>query len=163
VRPVVVAEVFQQVQQAMGALAAAAGVRIVAHAMPDAIALSDGPLLVQVLVNFVDNAVRHGTGGEVVTLGAELQDTHVRITVDDEGPGIPAHERARVWERFVRLEARTPSPGSGIGLAVAASVIERLGASTWIEDAPGAGARFVVQLPSGAPATASAETAHQVA
>jgi signal transduction histidine kinase len=147
-RPVPVGDVFEQVRQSMGALAGAAGIRLTTRADVDAVARSEPTLLGQVLVNFVDNAIRHGVGSHEIRLGAERRSSVVHVPVDDGGPGIPPHERGRVWERFVRLEARTPSPGNGIGLAVAASLVERLGGSTWIEDAPGGGARFVVQLPA---------------
>jgi len=161
--PVVVSDVLEQVRQSMGGLASAAGIGLVATAAPEAIAQSDAALLAQILVNYVDNAIRHGVGGSAIRLGAVRRDTRVLITVDDQGPGIPPHERTRVWERFVRLEERTPSPGNGIGLAVAAALVERLGGSTWIEDAPGGGARFVVQLPAVADAPSAAPSIDPVA
>ena len=148
--------VLEQVRQATDALAAAAGMRLVIDTAPDVVARSDEALLVQVLVNFVDNAVRHGIGSREITLSAQSRADHVVVAVSDGGPGIPRHERSRVWERFVRLEERTPSPGNGIGLSVAAAIVERLGGAVWIEDAPGGGARFVVQLPvsdAGSPAS----------
>lgn len=140
-------DVFRQLRQAMEPVARSSGVRLVTQDVDGIRVNADGAVLAQVLVNFADNAIRHGVGGKEVTIGATVSARHVRITVDDAGPGIPALDRARVWERFVRLDHRTASPGTGIGLSVAADLIEGLGGSTWIEDAPGGGARFVVQLP----------------
>ena len=72
----------------------------------------------------------------------------VRLTVDDDGVGIPAHERTRVFERFARLdEARaTDAGGTGLGLAIAQDIVERHGGTIGVETSPLGGARLVVHL-----------------
>ena len=69
----------------------------------------------------------------------------VRVWVDDEGPGVPVAERTRVFEPFVRL-GRRGARGSGIGLAVVRDLVEQHGGEVWVEEAPGGGARFVLEL-----------------
>ena len=83
----------------------------------------------------------------------------MRVWVDDQGPGIPPGDRERVWERFWRLERDRGSPvaGTGIGLAVVRELVALHNGRAWVEDAPGGGARFVLELPAApGPATAPA-------
>ena len=98
--------------------------------------------------NLVDNAVRHAETRVTVTVRT-LDDT-VELVVADDGPGIPVEDRARVFERFTRLdEGRARDAGGmGLGLAVVRSTIERHGGTVTIEDAAPRGARFVIRLPA---------------
>ena len=77
-------------------------------------------------------------------------DGTVELIVDDDGPGIPAEDRERVFERFTRLdEGRARDAGGlGLGLAMAKTIVERHGGTVEIDDAPLGGARFVVRLPA---------------
>jgi signal transduction histidine kinase len=73
------------------------------------------------------------------------------VTVDDDGPGVPAAARATVFGRFARLEdarARGDAGGWGLGLAIAKAVVERHGGTIEVGDAPVGGARFTVRLPA---------------
>ena len=87
----------------------------------------------------------------VVGSGAPASDeSRVRFWVDDEGPGIPASDRDRVWEPYVRLNRAVESAtgGSGIGLSVVRELVTLHGGAAWIEAAPAnGGARVVVELP----------------
>jgi hypothetical protein len=105
---------------------------------------------VRVLRNLVDNARRHARSRVVVTV-ARHGDAAV-IEVSDDGPGVPAADRARVFERFVRLDdARARSDGgSGLGLAIVAEVVAAHGGTVELADAPGGGALFRVRLPAAA-------------
>lgn len=102
--------------------------------------------LKRALRNIADNAIRYGGEARITLEGAE---DAARISVEDDGPGIPAHERARIFEPFVRLETSRSrdTGGSGLGLAIAKMVIESNGGSLTAEDARNGGARFVVSLP----------------
>jgi len=73
----------------------------------------------------------------------------VRFCVEDQGPGIPATDRDRVWEPYVRLNRRAESAtgGSGIGLSVVRELVSMHGGRTWVEAAEGGGARVIVELP----------------
>ena len=97
--------------------------------------------------NLLENAARHATARVEVTL-AERDDL-VTFTVDDDGPGIPAPDQDRIFERFVRLdESRSRDEGgSGLGLAIVAAVAAAHGATVAVGDSPLGGARFRVVFP----------------
>jgi hypothetical protein len=112
--------------------------------------VGDRGQLARVVRNLVDNARRHARSRVLVTAGRE-GDTAV-LEVADDGPGVPAADRARVFERFVRLDdARARSDGgSGLGLAIVAEVVAAHGGSVEVTDAPGGGALFRVRIPAAA-------------
>lgn len=111
----------------------------------------DRHLLSQALANLVDNAVKYTPAGGAVTLTAKRHDGAAEIVVADSGPGIPAADRVRVFDRFVRLEASRNSPGSGLGLSLVAAVARLHGADVRLEDgAPGLRVRLAFP-PSPAP------------
>ncbi|GAA0253273.1 HAMP domain-containing sensor histidine kinase [Cryptosporangium japonicum] len=107
----------------------------------------DESALAQVVRNLVDNAARHAAGS--VAIGVRAAGDTVELTVDDDGPGVPAAERERVFERFVRLdEARArDAGGSGLGLAIVREIVAAHGGSVGVTTAPLGGARFTVRLP----------------
>ncbi|MEV5494124.1 DUF4153 domain-containing protein [Nonomuraea fuscirosea] len=108
---------------------------------------ADPDLLAQVLANLLDNAVRHSPPAGEVVIRAAASGAEVRLEVADQGPGIPASARARVFERFSRLDAgrAADSGGAGLGLAIVKEIVELHGGSIRIDD--GAGCRMVVELP----------------
>jgi len=110
----------------------------------------------QILLNLLDNAVKYGPRGQTVTIGARAHNGRTRITVDDQGPGIPRDDRERVWEGYFRLRRPADSAiaGSGIGLAVVRSLAQDLDGRTWIEETETGGSRFVVELNTGKDPTA---------
>jgi signal transduction histidine kinase len=112
---------------------------------------ADRSALRQILLNLLDNAVKYGPRGQTVSIHAQSTDGHTRITVDDQGPGIPLEDRERVWQGYYRLQRESDSAvaGSGIGLAVVRSLATEMNGRTWVEDAVGGGARLVVELASG--------------
>jgi signal transduction histidine kinase len=112
---------------------------------------ADRDALRQILLNLLDNAVKYGPAGQTITVGTAKSDgPRVRLWVEDQGPGIPAAERERVWEPYVRLTRGSESAtgGSGIGLSVVRELVSLHGTEAWIESAPGGGSRVVVELPS---------------
>ena len=108
----------------------------------------DAAALGRVVRNLVDNAARHAS--TTVHLGVATEGPTVRVWVADDGPGIPAADRERVFERFTRLDAsRTRGTGGyGLGLAIAAEVVRAHGGRIGVTDGPAGGARFVVDLPA---------------
>jgi two-component system OmpR family sensor kinase len=97
----------------------------------------------------LDNACRYcGKGGRVVA-SVVHENGHVALTVDDTGPGIPAEERERIFERFHRATG-TPG-GAGLGLAIADSLVRSTGGRWEVADAPSGGARLRVSWPRAAP------------
>jgi signal transduction histidine kinase len=123
----------------------------VADGLPDIHA--DPDKFTQVVTNLVENAVRHGEGTVTVTLAplgpGQLGDQPgVRITVDDQGEGIPADMRLRVVTKFWKGGKRG---GSGLGLYLVNGLTKVHGGTVSIEDAPGGGARIEVAWPAAAP------------
>jgi signal transduction histidine kinase len=104
--------------------------------------------LARAIRNVCDNAARHANSR--ITLTSRQQHGVAQVTVTDDGPGIPEHERWRVFERFARVdEARqTTSGGTGLGLAITLDIIQRHGGTITIEEPEGGGARFVLSLPT---------------
>ncbi|MGY2900879.1 signal transduction histidine kinase [Curtobacterium sp. PvP017] len=111
--------------------------------------LGDERLLTGVVRNLVDNAVRHAVSR--VTVALVEQDGAAVLTVDDDGAGVPAGERDRVFERFVRLdEARSrDAGGAGLGLAIVRDAVGAHGGEATVTESPLGGARFVVRIALG--------------
>lgn len=114
--------------------------------------VGDPDALARVVRNLVDNARRHAR--ETVSLGLAVDRTapgvpRAVLTVDDDGEGISADERATVFDRFARLDPDRgrSSGGSGLGLAIVAEITRTHDGTVRVEDAPRGGARFVVELP----------------
>jgi signal transduction histidine kinase len=109
----------------------------------------DPDLLDQALLNVLKNAVAHTTDGGMIELSCDADDTHVRLTITDDGPGIPEEELARIFDRFYRGQGPRPgdSGGAGLGLAIAQRLVDLHGGSMSAENVEGAGARFTIILP----------------
>ncbi|MFD9964125.1 ATP-binding protein [Amycolatopsis sp. NPDC058986] len=117
---------------------------------PGATAVADRERLYQVVVNLLENAARHGPAGGEVRAYAEKRGDEVIIEVRDQGPGIPAAERDRVFERFTRGE-RAGGGGTGLGLAIARWVVDLHGGTIGVVDTPPGepeGGRIRVTLPA---------------
>ncbi|HSF93810.1 MAG TPA: HAMP domain-containing sensor histidine kinase [Thermohalobaculum sp.] len=102
----------------------------------------------RVLRNLIENALRHTPAGTTVEI--EI-DAAGMFRVSDQGPGVPPAAREEIFERFRRGDKRSES-GSGLGLAIVKRIVDAVGGKVWVEDAPGGGACFVVQLPLAGPA-----------
>jgi signal transduction histidine kinase len=131
--------------------------RGIAEESPDAVEvgyLSAGTLsadpdrLTQVIRNLLGNARRHAGPEGRVALSAAASGSRVAIRVDDDGPGIAAEERERVFDRFHRSGSARDrdAGGSGLGLAIARSLVELHGGRIWVEGSPLGGARVVFEL-----------------
>jgi signal transduction histidine kinase len=110
--------------------------------------MGDPEQLTRAVRNLVDNAQRHAT--ERVELTLAEHDGVVRLTVSNDGPGIPPGQYERIFERFARLDdARSrKTGGTGLGLAITREIIERHGGTIIVESRGQAGAHFVVRMPS---------------
>jgi len=151
---------LEEVAEVYAPFAAARGARLETVARTAPPADVDPRALRLVMANLVDNALKFGPPGQTVTLGVGPGGAgRVRITVTDQGPGVPHADRERLWEPFVRLPYDGDStPGSGLGLAVVNGVVARHGGEVWVEDAEGGGARFVAELPASRSAAAGSVT-----
>ena len=92
----------------------------------------------------------------------QIDDDRVEITVDDEGPGIPADERELVFERFYRSVESRAMPGSGLGLAIVKQVMASHGGSVRAEESPRGGTRMVLELPGGPQITSNNNEAMRI-
>jgi two-component system sensor histidine kinase KdpD len=108
--------------------------------------LADPGLLERVVVNVVDNALRHGAGAPV-TLRASSYADRVELRIADSGPGVPAARLNRMFAPFQRLGDRGNS-GLGLGLSVARGFTEAMGGTIAAEDTPGGGLTIVISLPA---------------
>ncbi|WP_144763757.1 cell wall metabolism sensor histidine kinase WalK [Curtobacterium sp. 9128] len=128
---------------------AAAVVAVDGSAVGAARVLGDERMLARVVRNLVDNAVRHAASR--IAIGVRQEAATAVLTVEDDGSGIPASERERVFDRFVRLdEGRSrDAGGSGLGLAIVRDVLTAHGGSVAVDDSPLGGARFVVRIALG--------------
>jgi two-component system sensor histidine kinase KdpD len=97
----------------------------------------------QILRNLLGNAAKYTPPGTSVVVSAGVEGSEVAIRVRDDGPGIPADSRSRLFELFYRDPVSSRSvAGSGIGLFVCASLAEAMGGRIWVGDAPEGGAEF---------------------
>jgi signal transduction histidine kinase len=118
-------------------------------APPDLAVVARRSALHRMLANLLDNALKYGPEGQTIRIRAGGVDGWGRISVEDQGPGIPPGERARIWDPYQRLERDVEGQvrGSGIGLAVVAELAEDAGGAVWVEDGRDGGARFVIRVP----------------
>ncbi|WP_372425750.1 HAMP domain-containing sensor histidine kinase [Salinarimonas chemoclinalis] len=163
--PIDAAEIARGVGELYEAVAEEAGVALETD-IADALPLEGSrELLGQALANLLDNALKYAgdaAPGASVTLMARREGDAVLIAVRDRGPGIPEAERARVLERFVRLETARTRPGFGLGLSLVAAVARLHGGVLRLEDA-GPGLRAVLVLPAAGAAQKDASTRMAVA
>ena len=112
-------------------------------------ALADRELLRLALLNLLDNAIRYSPAGTAITLSLDSSGTSVAIDVIDNGPGIPANQQQKVFERFYRIdEARSrTNGGSGLGLSIAKSVLQSQNAFLELISQEGKGSVFHIELP----------------
>lgn len=116
---------------------------------PDLAVIARRSALHRMLANLLDNALKYGPLEQTIKIRAQSVDGWARISVEDEGPGIPAAERARIWDAYHRLERDVEGKvrGSGIGLAVVAELAGAAGGAAWVEDGREGSARFVIRIP----------------
>lgn len=108
--------------------------------------LGDRDLLLQLFANLLENAVRHSPSGSRLALTAVQSAARVDVSVTDDGPGIPSDHRARVLQRFYRLETSRTTPGSGLGLSLSLAIVNLHEATLTLSDNH-PGLRVTVSLP----------------
>jgi signal transduction histidine kinase len=109
--------------------------------------LGDSALL-QALTNVLDNALKFGSATQTVLVSAERDGGIVRITIEDEGPGIPHAVRHRIWNKYFRANGASDASGAGVGLWIVRDIVVRAGGKVHADDATTGGARVVIDLPA---------------
>ncbi|HSP78001.1 MAG TPA: ATP-binding protein [Myxococcaceae bacterium] len=117
----------------------------------------DAYRLEQVIANLLENAIKYSPGGSTVRVRLEKQDGFARLSVLDEGIGIPRDQQEQLFERYFRARnvAVTSYGGLGLGLYISRDIVERHGGRIWVESEVGRGSTFYVALPLLAAARAS--------
>ncbi|MFQ6100421.1 MAG: ATP-binding protein [Anaerolineae bacterium] len=108
---------------------------------------ADGDLILRVLTNLLDNAVKFTVRGGQITLSVQRVEEKILFTVSDTGPGIAPEHHQRIFERFTRLEDAEGVKGTGLGLAFCKLAVEAHGGHIWVESEVGQGSRFKFTLP----------------
>jgi PAS domain S-box-containing protein len=108
----------------------------------------DGPKVERIVENLLANAAKHTPADSPVWVRATAEREGVLIAVEDAGPGVPEHVKARIFEPFTHGDQVAHAPGTGIGLSLVARFAQLHGGKAWVEDRPGGGASFRVFLPA---------------
>jgi signal transduction histidine kinase len=154
--PVPLADVAADVVELYDAAAEARGIALATDLDPAAVALGDRQLLASAVANLIDNALKYAGAGARVRIAVGCEEDGVTILVADNGPGVPAAERARVVERFYRLDRSRSLPGNGLGLSIVGAVAALHGGTLSLEDAePGLRARIALPRSAAAPSASA--------
>ena len=139
---------FAEVTEEFGASAASKGIEL--HIDSDSDMLTgpfDHARLFQVLGNLVGNAIKFSGRGTRVVLRGERAGDHLRCSVIDQGPGIPADRTEGVFDRFVQVQENDPR-GLGLGLFIAKAIVEGHGGRIWVESTLGHGTGVLFTIPT---------------
>lgn len=155
IRAVSLPDLLGEVESEVRAEVSNAGMTLDVPAAPDATLDGDRNWLRQILGSLVRNAIQHARGGEALAIRATREDEAVRIDVIDNGPGIPAAEQARVFDRFARGSGSNASQGFGIGLSLVRWIVEEHAGRVTLESpvpeaealGAGHGTKISVRLP----------------
>jgi two-component system sensor histidine kinase KdpD len=120
----------------------------------------DGVLIGQLLANLLENAVKYTPAGTTISISAEAGHDEVLVSVADEGPGLPAGEEERVFDKFHRAAPEGTQSGVGLGLSICKAIVQAHGGSIAAENLPAGGAVFRFTLPiTGTPPEVAGEAA----
>ena len=110
--------------------------------------MADPDMIRRVIINLIENAAKFTQQAGKICVGARRDEEMVRIWVEDNGPGIPAAEHERIFDKFSRLKLSDPVKGMGLGLAYCRLAVQGHGGKIWVESEPGLGSRFIFLLPT---------------
>jgi len=161
--PVATAEVLREAVETLEPMAARAGIRLQLGPVPEAAATvkADRTRFAQIVMNYGSNAIKYSAGGgEVSVVASARSGGFVRVTVADEGYGIPVEKQDKLFQPFQRAGQETgPIEGTGIGLVITKRLAELMGGRVGFQSTPGTGSEFWVELPVHASAPTVAEGA----
>jgi two-component system sensor histidine kinase KdpD len=107
----------------------------------------DGSVLLQVFTNLINNSLKYTPPGTPIKISAIRRTNELVVTVADHGPGIPAGEEKKIFEKFYRLAGAENQKGTGLGLTICHSIVEAHGGKIWADNLPAGGAAFHFTLP----------------
>ncbi|HSJ52597.1 MAG TPA: sensor histidine kinase KdpD [Anaerolineae bacterium] len=107
----------------------------------------DFVLLVHVLVNLVDNALKYSPPGSVIAVSVRVNEREAQIDVADRGIGIPEEDLPRIFQKFYRVQRPSNVAGTGLGLSISKGLVEAHGGRIWAQNRPGGGAIISLALP----------------
>ena len=116
---------------------------------PEATVLVDGDRFIQVLTNLLSNAAKYSPPGGTITVTSQIWNKGIRVSVSDEGPGIPEAFRTKIFEKFSQADGSDTRQkgGTGLGLSITRAIVEKLGGQVSFETGDGSGTTFHIDLP----------------
>jgi len=141
-------EIAADCARTVDVLARARGVTVNASAAVDVPFCGDESLLRRMILNLLQNAVAYTREGSAVAVEVSPNGRHAYVRVTDQGEGIPEADRARVFDRFVQLDAARRGAGAGLGLPIARWIAEAHGGTLDLEESGSAGSTFRIVLPT---------------
>lgn len=146
-KPLALAELVTDAVSLYEALASERDIEVVLDPVPNVVIEGDRDLLFQAVCNLLDNAVKFAPDGGKVGVRVSIEGEQLRIAISDNGPGVPAEERERVFERLVRLDASRSSPGYGLGLSLVRGIAELHHGSARLVEGQTGGTCAVLEIP----------------
>jgi two-component system sensor histidine kinase KdpD len=107
----------------------------------------DFVLIVHVLNNLLDNALKYSPEGSPIEVRAQMLESEIQISVLDRGLGIPVEDLERVFDKFYRVQRTSQATGTGLGLAICKGILEAHGGRIWAENREGGGTSITLALP----------------
>ena len=148
--PIDLGELTQMVAAQTEELTAAKGIRVECRADAGLWVQGDETMLVRMLLNLTENAVKYGREGGFVRITLSRQGDCLEGRVEDDGIGITPQQQERIWERFYQADpSRSSSQGGvGLGLPMVRTIVQAHGGRVWAESRPGGGSVFLFRLPA---------------
>jgi signal transduction histidine kinase len=147
IRPLYLSSLLTEVVSDMKVLAGQKGIRINLSGEGEISLEADEKQLKKVFVNLLDNAIKYTPSGGAISIGCSHDQSSVKVRISDTGQGIPENELGNIFNRFYRVDKSRSSPGFGLGLSIAKSLIEAHHGSIEVQSIIDQGTAFIISLP----------------